>query len=109
VVDRYRAETARSTLTARVIDGRELFAGERNVRQRAEVFFDLTPTAGADEDAGDIGFGEEPGDGHLGEGLTAALRSQSCLLGLVGGLQFLMLARLCRLHITTRAVILALR
>ena len=32
------------------------------------------PAAGTDEDAGDVGLGEEPGNRHLGEGLAARFR-----------------------------------
>ena len=56
---------------AGLVDRCEFLGAKADVSQRTEVVFDLAPAAGPDENAGDPGLGEEPGDGHLGQRLAA--------------------------------------
>ena len=60
-----------SAVHGELVDPRELGGTEVEVRHGRDVVLQLADAGGADECGGDAGVAKDPGDGQLGEGLTA--------------------------------------
>ena len=58
-------------LFQQVFDALQFFGGEFEVGEGGYVVLDLGNFRGADECAGDFRQAEDPGEGHLGQGLAA--------------------------------------